>query len=106
MYGDCCQSYLSCVRGYVSGFASTRLLFTTIQLSVSASCPERHFRARGQQTLLYFRLLAHITSRRLGPGTIRPPEGPVPIACSFAIRLQLTTMQTISTCMVTFAKPQ
>lgn len=102
---DCCQSYLSCVRGQVSGFASTRLLLTTIQLSVSASGPERHFRAQEPQNVLFFRLFAHLTPRRLHRATIRPLGGSVPIAWSFAFRLQLTTMQTTSTCIVTLANP-
>ena len=55
--------------------------------------------------MLYFRLFAHLSSRRLHSGTVHP-GGSVPIACSFAIRLQLTTMQTTSTCIVTFAKPR
>jgi hypothetical protein len=61
--------------------------------------------------------MLHFVSLLISPPAVclraqsAPPGAPVPIACSFAIRLwthaislQLTIMQTISTCMLMFAK--
>jgi len=90
----------------MSGFASTRLLLTAIELSVSALCPERYSRVERPQAMLTFRLFCSFYLPTPGLGHSPPRGGPVPIACSFAIRLQFTTIQTISTCIVAFAKPQ